>query len=56
MAENVAREFVEKSAERVKDTYSKAQAAAEKTTNAMGQTYFTASKSAAEPLGIRDDC
>ena len=48
MAENVAREFVEKSAERVKDTYGKAQAAADQTTKVMERTYSTASKSAAD--------
>ena len=48
MPENVAREFVEKSAERVKDTYGKAQAAAEETTKVMERTYSTASKGAAD--------
>ena len=48
MAENVAREFAEKSAERVKDTYGKVQAAAEETTKVMERTYSTASKGAAD--------
>ena len=48
MTENVAREFAETSAARVKDTYGKIQAAAEETTKAMGQTYSTASKGAAD--------
>ena len=48
MTENVAREFVEKGAERVKDTYGKAQAAAEETTKVMERTYSTASKGAAD--------
>ena len=48
MAENVAREFAEKSAERAKDTYGKAQAAAEETTKVMERTYSTASKGAAD--------
>ena len=48
MPENVAREFAEKSAERVKDTYGKAQAAAEETTKVMERTYSTASKGAAD--------
>ena len=47
MTENVAREFAEKSAERVKDTYGKVQAVAEETTKAMEDTYSTASKGAA---------
>jgi len=46
MTENVAREFVEKSAERVKDTYGKAQGAAADTTKLMERTYSTASKGA----------
>jgi phasin len=48
MTENVAREFVEKSADRVKDSYGKAQAAAEETTKVMERTYSTASKGAAD--------
>jgi phasin len=48
MTEHVAREFVEKSADRVKDTYGKAQAAAEETTKVMERTYSTASKGAAD--------
>ena len=48
MPENVAREFAEKSAARVKDTYGKAQAAAEETTKVMERTYSTASKGAAD--------
>ena len=48
MTENVAREFVEKNAERAKDTYGKAQAAAEETTKVMERTYSTASKGAAD--------
>jgi phasin len=48
MTENVAREFAEKSAERVKDTYGKVQAAAEETTKVMERTYSTASKGAAD--------
>ena len=47
MTENVA-QFVEKGAERVKDTYGKAQAAAEETTKVMERTYSTASKGAAD--------
>ena len=48
MTENVAREFSEKSAARAKDTYGKAQAAAEETTKVMERTYSTASKGAAD--------
>jgi phasin len=48
MTENVAREFVEKSADRVKDTYGKAQAAAEEGKKVMERTYSTASKGAAD--------
>jgi len=48
MTENVAREFAEKSAERVKDTYKKAQSAAKETTVVMERTYSTASKGAAD--------
>ena len=48
MTENVAREFAEKSAERVKDTYGKVQAAAEETTKVMERTYSTASKGAVD--------
>jgi phasin len=48
MTENVAREFAEKSAERVKDTYRKVQAAAEETTKVMERTYSTASKGAVD--------
>ena len=48
MTENVAREFAEKSAARAKDTYGKAQAAAEETTKVMERTYSTASKGAAD--------
>jgi phasin len=48
MTENVAREFAEKSAERVKDTYGKVQATAEETTKVMERTYSTASKGAAD--------
>jgi len=48
MQENVAREFAEKSAERVKDTAGKAQATAEETTKVMEHTYSTASKGAAD--------
>jgi phasin len=48
MAENVAREFAEKSAARAKDTYGKAQAAAEETTKVMERSYSTASKGAAD--------
>ena len=48
MTENVAREFAEKSAERVKDTYGKVQAVAEETTKVVERTYSTASKGAAD--------
>jgi phasin len=48
MTENVAREFAEKSAERVKDTYGKVQAAAEENTKVMERTYSTASKGAVD--------
>ena len=48
MTENVAREFAEKSAARAKDTYGKAQAAAEETTKVMERGYSTASKGAAD--------
>ena len=48
MTENVARDFAEKSAARAKDTYGKAQAAAEETTKVMERTYSTASKGAAD--------
>ena len=48
MTENVAREFSEKSAARAKDTYGKAQAAAEETTKVMERTYSTASKGAVD--------
>jgi phasin len=48
MTENVAREFAEKSAERVKDTYGTVQAAAEETTKVMQRTYSTASKGAVD--------
>ena len=48
MQENVAHEFAEKSAERVKDTAGKAQATAEETTKVMEHTYSTASKGAAD--------
>jgi phasin len=48
MTENVAREFAEKSAARAKDTYGKAQAAAEETTKVMERSYSTASKGAAD--------
>jgi phasin len=48
MRENVAREFAEKSAERVKDTYGKVQAAAEESTKVMERTYSTASKGAVD--------
>jgi phasin len=46
MTENVAREFAEKSAERVRDTYGNVQAAAEESTKVMERTYSTASKGA----------
>jgi hypothetical protein len=48
MTENVARDFAEKSAARAKDTYGKAQAAAEETTKVMERTYSNASKGAAD--------
>ena len=48
MTENVEREFAEKSAERVKDTYGKVQAVAEETTKVVERTYSTASKGAAD--------
>ncbi|SRR5712691_1657156 len=48
MTENVARDFVEKSGERVKETYGKVQAAAEETTKAMERTYSSASKGAVD--------
>ena len=48
MTENVPRDFAEKSAARAKDTYGKAQAAAEETTKVMERTYSTASKGAAD--------
>ena len=48
MTENVAREFAEKTAARAKDTYGKAQAAAEETTKVMERSYSTASKGAAD--------
>ncbi len=48
MTENVAREFAEKTAARTKDTYEKAQAAAEETTKVMERSYSTASKGAAD--------
>ena len=48
MTENVAREFAEKTAARTKDTYGKAQAAAEETTKVMERSYSTASKGAAD--------
>jgi phasin len=48
MTENVAREFAEKGAARAKDTYGKAQAAAEETTRLMERSYSTASKGAAD--------
>ena len=45
---DVAREFAEKSAAHAKDTYGKAQAAAEETRKVMEHTYSAASKSAAD--------
>jgi phasin len=48
MTENVVREFAEKSAARAKDTYGKAQAAAEETTKLMERSYSTASNGAAD--------
>jgi phasin len=48
MTENVARELTEKSAAYAKDTYGKTQAAAGETTKVMQQTYFAASKGAAD--------
>jgi phasin len=48
MTENVSREFAEKSAERVRDTYGKVQAAAEESTKVMERTYSTASKGAVD--------
>jgi phasin len=48
MTENVMREFAEKGAAYVKDTYGKTQAAAGETTKAMQQTYSVASKGAAD--------
>jgi phasin len=48
MTENVAREFAEKTAARAKDTYGKAQAAADETTKVIERTYSTASKGAAD--------
>jgi phasin len=48
MTENVAREFAEKSAERVKETYANVQAAATETTKVMERTYSAATKSAAD--------
>jgi phasin len=48
MTENAAREFVEKSTERVKDTYGKVHAAAKENTEVMEHTYSAASKGAAD--------
>ena len=48
MTENVARDFAGRSAARAKDTYGKAQAAAEETTKVMERSYSTASKGAAD--------
>ena len=40
MTENVAREFAEKTAARAKETYGKAQAAAEETSMIMERSYL----------------
>ena len=48
MTENVAREFAEKGAARVRDAYGKTQAAVGQTTKVMEQTYSAASKGAAD--------
>ena len=48
MPENVARDFAEKGAARAKETYGKAQAAAEETTKIMEGTYSAASKGVAD--------
>jgi phasin len=48
MTEYGAREFVEKSAESVKDTYGKAQAAAEETTKVMERAYSATTKGATD--------
>jgi phasin len=48
MPENVAREFVEKGAARGKETYGKAQGAAEETTKIVAGTYSAASKGVAD--------
>jgi phasin len=48
MPENLARELTDKGAAYAKDTYSRTQAAAGETTKVMQQTYFAASKGAAD--------
>ena len=48
MQENVTREFVDKSVESVKDTYGKAQAAAQETTKVMERTFSATTKSASD--------
>ena len=48
MTENVRLRELQKSAEHVKDTYGKVQAAAEETTKVMERTYSTASKGATD--------
>jgi phasin len=48
MQENVTREFVDKSVESVKDTYGKAQAAAQETTKVMERTFSASTKSASD--------
>ena len=48
MTENVAREFADKGAARVRDAYGKTQAAVGQTTKVMEQTYSAASKGAAD--------
>ena len=48
MQENVTREFVDKSVESVKDTYGKAQAAAQETTKVMERTFSASTKGASD--------
>ena len=48
MQENVTREFVDKSVESVKETYGKAQAAAQETTKVMERTFSATTKSASD--------